>query len=311
MCKGFIGRAMERFERAIVLLFILHFLIFVHECGHLLVGKAFGIATLSFNVGFGPAFRSYTGPETIYSLRYIPLGGYVEFFQRDRYDPESLQNYIKEIEELRPQRAAMLNDPSRDLRSTSRYQLILMLLAGPAVNLIVGRWCIRWSRAIYLREHQRFSDRLGRSPGDFKLLEQYMHFVSDFSVGHLSRVHTHARGSNSRLRLLFSIGGPVSVIRQLWISLEVYHRRPLYGILRAMGPLSMGLGIVNLLPIPPLDGGRILLVLVEGGVSPESTLTILLTAVSALGFLGLILLGDTRVLYGWVRPVLNRIFRRR
>ena len=54
-------------------------LIFVHELGHFLAARLQGITVTRFAIGFGPVLWSYQGEVTEYSLRAIPLGGYVAF----------------------------------------------------------------------------------------------------------------------------------------------------------------------------------------------------------------------------------------
>ena len=51
-------------------------LVFVHELGHFLVAKFFGVGVLEFALGFGPVLLRWQGKETSYSLRAIPLGGF-------------------------------------------------------------------------------------------------------------------------------------------------------------------------------------------------------------------------------------------
>ena len=54
-------------------------LIFVHELGHFLAARLQGITVTRFAIGFGPVLWSHQGTITEYSLRAIPLGGYVAF----------------------------------------------------------------------------------------------------------------------------------------------------------------------------------------------------------------------------------------
>jgi len=66
-------------------------LITVHELGHFLVAKLTGMKVDEFAVGFGPLIYQNKTPETIYSLRLVPLGGYnkiagMEADDRDRPD---------------------------------------------------------------------------------------------------------------------------------------------------------------------------------------------------------------------------------
>lgn len=53
-------------------------LIIVHECGHFIMCKIFGVRTPSFSVGYGPRLITKKFGETEFSISAIPLGGYVE-----------------------------------------------------------------------------------------------------------------------------------------------------------------------------------------------------------------------------------------
>lgn len=56
----------------------LSMLVVVHELGHFLAARAVGMRVVKFSIGFGPAVVRYRGPETIYQLAAIPIGGYVQ-----------------------------------------------------------------------------------------------------------------------------------------------------------------------------------------------------------------------------------------
>ena len=62
---------------AIKIIFLLGFLIFIHEVGHFLVAKLCKVKVNEFAIGFGPTIWKKQGNETKYALRLIPLGGFV------------------------------------------------------------------------------------------------------------------------------------------------------------------------------------------------------------------------------------------
>jgi regulator of sigma E protease len=97
--------------------FALGVIIVVHEAGHLLVAKAFGVRVLTFSVGFGKRLWSTRRGETEYRLSAIPLGGYV------RLGGEN------------PEEAT---DDPREFLNKPRWQRILVYLAGPAFNIILA-----------------------------------------------------------------------------------------------------------------------------------------------------------------------------
>lgn len=62
---------------AIKIIFLLGFLIFIHELGHFTVAKLCKVKVNEFAIGFGPAIWKKQGKETKYALRLVPLGGFV------------------------------------------------------------------------------------------------------------------------------------------------------------------------------------------------------------------------------------------
>src|SRR5699024_9665722 len=52
-------------------------LVFVHEWGHLIFAKRAGMLAREFAIGFGPKIFSFEKNETLYTIRLLPIGGYV------------------------------------------------------------------------------------------------------------------------------------------------------------------------------------------------------------------------------------------
>ncbi|MBM7094210.1 RIP metalloprotease RseP [Bacillus sp. H-16] len=71
---------------AIVIIFGL--LVFIHEWGHLIFAKRAGILCREFAIGFGPKIFSFKKNETTYTIRLLPLGGFVRMAGED---PEMIQ----------------------------------------------------------------------------------------------------------------------------------------------------------------------------------------------------------------------------
>ena len=69
---------------AIKIIFLLGFLIFIHESGHFLVAKACKIKVKEFAIGFGPTIWKKQGKETKYALRLIPLRWICKYAWRRR-----------------------------------------------------------------------------------------------------------------------------------------------------------------------------------------------------------------------------------
>ena len=94
--------------------------VFVHELGHFLVAKAVDIKVEKFALGFGPKLLGVTLGETEYSLRALPLGGYIKMVGQDDFRPR------KEIAE---------EDP-RSFNAKSVGARLAVISAGVVMNVL-------------------------------------------------------------------------------------------------------------------------------------------------------------------------------
>ena len=74
---------------AIKIIFLLGFLIFIHELGHFTVAKWCKVKVNEFAIGFGPTIWKKQGKETKYAIRLIPLGGFVSMEGEDERSEDS------------------------------------------------------------------------------------------------------------------------------------------------------------------------------------------------------------------------------
>ena len=58
-------------------LLLLSIIICIHEAGHLMAAKLFGVYCYEYSFGMGPVIFQKKGKETIYSIRALPVGGFV------------------------------------------------------------------------------------------------------------------------------------------------------------------------------------------------------------------------------------------
>ena len=69
---------------------VLTLLVFVHELGHFATAKWFGIKVTEFGFGFPPRIKGFQYGETLYSINWLPLGGFVRMLgEEDPTDPRS------------------------------------------------------------------------------------------------------------------------------------------------------------------------------------------------------------------------------
>ena len=97
---------------------VLGVLIFVHELGHFLFAKLFGVRVLTFSLGFGPKLIGKVVGDTEYVLSAFPLGGYVKMFGEN---PDEQQ--IDEAER------------HGSFAHKSVWKRFCIVLAGPVFNL--------------------------------------------------------------------------------------------------------------------------------------------------------------------------------
>ncbi|MGN7386781.1 RIP metalloprotease RseP [Sporosarcina sp. SAFN-015] len=77
-------------ETVIAFIIIFGSLVFFHELGHFLFAKKAGIMVREFAIGFGPKILAIRKKETLYTIRILPLGGYVRMAGED-FDTVELQ----------------------------------------------------------------------------------------------------------------------------------------------------------------------------------------------------------------------------
>lgn len=70
-------------ETAIAFIIVFGSLVFFHELGHFIFAKRAGIMVREFAIGFGPKILGLTRGETLYTIRLLPLGGYVRMAGED------------------------------------------------------------------------------------------------------------------------------------------------------------------------------------------------------------------------------------
>jgi regulator of sigma E protease len=70
-------------ESTIAFILIFGSLVFFHELGHFIFAKRAGIMVREFAIGFGPKILAFTKGETLYTIRILPIGGYVRMAGED------------------------------------------------------------------------------------------------------------------------------------------------------------------------------------------------------------------------------------
>jgi regulator of sigma E protease len=324
----------------ILLTYILPFLamlmvlIVIHELGHYFTAKWFGVKVLEAGIGYPPRAFGFTWRDTIYSINWLPLGGFVRLLgEEDPDDPESLAAQaawkrliilasggvlnlmlpillfaivfmlpqdvpagpvvIDVVEQNSPAEAAGLlsgdeiitidgdeientNDASRAIRlhlgDTLDFEVQRDFFGGGS-GVVVAAVEARWSPPegqgpTGIRIHNLVSGSAvcqgeGR-PEQCYTTEQYGFFEA-VPKGWTATLETLTLARNQVIMILKGgsgpdFAGPVGIAQ---VTGEVVDESGWKPLLELAALLSINLGIINLLPLPMLDGGRIAFVLLE------------------------------------------------
>jgi regulator of sigma E protease len=298
---------------------VLGILIFVHELGHFLLAKLFGVRVQAFSLGFPPKLLHKKIGDTEYRLSVVPLGGYVKLLGENPNDEVA--------PELEPY--SFMHHPL--------WHRFLIVLAGPVFNLIfavlalflvfalsgipyltteignvkadspaaqagllagdkvlsvagqpVGRWEDLSQKIRQAGEHPlTLSVQRGEQVFDIEVLPQRMETSDIFgakvqaiiigissgdklAIDHVGPLEALREGSAYTFRLswltvlsfykllvreapLKSLGGPILIAQVAGRQAEL----GLTYLVQFMAVLSVNLFLLNLLPIPVLDGGHL------------------------------------------------------
>ena len=324
-------------------------IIFVHEFGHFITARIFGVKVHEFALGMGPKLLSWRKGETRYSLRAIPVGGFCNMEGEDQ--------------------------ASDDEGSFSRkpwYARLIILAAGAAMNVLLGFIiCTAFVGLFYSEsgipstvvaevvpeapaaEFLQPGDRIvalngqkvnikkdidfamqqsGGAEGEIafvrngeKIIMPFKPYVAEYSDGtpaYLVGVTIKTEKPNIfnvvresfcqtiwmgkmvyvSLGMMISgqvgvneISGPVGVVVVMNETAQQGGMAGFINLLFLGAFISVNIGIMNLLPIPALDGGRILFVIIEAirrkPIPPEKE--------GVVHFVGLLLLFGLMIFATW------------
>lgn len=211
----------------IVALFSLSGLIILHEFGHFIVAKKFGVKIEEFGLGFPPRIFSKKIGKTIFSLNFIPFGGFVKMYGL------GLEEDIKS---------------PHSFTGKTIWQRALILSSGPISN---------WLTAVILLT-------LVNIINAYPIFQSFIEGIKD--TIYLTRLIV-ATISQSLIALIkgeplppdVQLMGPIGIgtfiVRATQAGLSFF--------LEFIAVISLHLTVLNLLPIPVLDGGKLLFLTIE------------------------------------------------
>jgi len=292
-------------------------IILAHELGHFLAAKWVGIPAEEFSIGMGPEIYQRKGSKTVFSIRALPIGGYVKFVGEDEK-----------------------SDDPRAFSNAKVWKRFLTILSGPLMNFLLAVLLlaiffmafgtIRTSTHILevidgspayeaglqkgdkiIGINGREIDKINEEKGielirdvikkegnqplqitilrngetlDFEILPNYNEDKNTYEIGiYFGRFQRH--GLLSSIKLAFIQTGKLIALMVQLVGSMIFRGQGLNEVVGPVGIvgeinravksgiqdvinfaiiITLNLGIINLIPFPALDGGRLALLIVEG-----------------------------------------------
>lgn len=304
----------------ILAVLVFGFLIFIHECGHFVFARIFGVKINEFSMGMGPKLISHTSKKNgiVYSLRLFPIGGFVSMAGEDEESDDENAFCNKPVWQrmIITAAGAVINI----LAGIIAMAIIIVCtgeLSGTQISyfgtfkaetveyvsteeqgLAVGDRITRiGTKKVHISDDMRYEIQMaGAQPVDVTVMRDgktvVIEDVSFSTVEESGIVFGLADFGTDSERLTpesiarHTVWRTVSMMRSIWASLTGLVSGE-YGLEMMSGPVGIGtemvkvaeqsyadfaiiavlisinLGIMNLLPLPALDGGRLVFQLIE------------------------------------------------
>lgn len=299
---------MDAIITAFWVILVFGLIIFIHELGHFSSAKFFGVTVHEFAIGMGPAIWKKEKNNTLYSLRAIPMGGYVKMEGEDE-----------------------ASDDEGSFSSKKPLQRFIILFAGAFMNIILGflvsimitaqapyikdltvnntidgypakqvgiqagdkilkanntKVNIDMDFSMIINNPKRADENLNvevlrngqklsfnvptikteygkvvgieysTSPKSFSNVIYYSYYQS---IAIIKMTYQTFFGMFSGKVDVNEVSGPVGIVKEIGSAAK----RGFSDILFISMLISLNLGVVNLMPLPALDGGRIVFVVFE------------------------------------------------
>ncbi|GGF25360.1 M50 family metallopeptidase [Subtercola lobariae] len=118
----------------------------LHEVGHLVPAKKFGVKVTQYMIGFGPTIFSRRRGETQYGVKAFPLGGYISMVgmfppakpggKLRRTSTGFFNNLVQDARKASTDSVG--DDDSRAFYKLPVYKRVIIMLGGPTMNLLLG-----------------------------------------------------------------------------------------------------------------------------------------------------------------------------
>lgn len=218
---------------------IISALVAVHEGAHLVVARRCGLAVTEYAIGFGPVVASVKARGITWALRAIPAGGFVSIV-----GPTEVSKVPEGTLE------------SQTLRGTTPARRVATIAAGPVSNLVVA---VLLTAVAYGpvgipsetgRVHLAPVDAVTEGVAETSA-------VTAATLTGLSRIVTGADEYAAAVASGDRDEAPAAFLSPVGAADLIGDLDDAHYVIRFAAILSAGLGVFNLLPFPPLDGGHL------------------------------------------------------
>ena len=129
---------MSVFITLLAALFVFSAVIAIHEFGHFAVAKLCGIRVNEFSIGMGPALWKTVRKGTQYTLRALPVGGYVALEGEESPESQQAEAARDRREEAAPAPVPPEEGIGIPLNEAPVWQRMLVMVAGAVMNFVLG-----------------------------------------------------------------------------------------------------------------------------------------------------------------------------
>lgn len=291
-------------QTAVAAIFVFLLVILLHELGHFSIAKLVGIKVNEFSIGMGPKLFKTRKGETQYSLRLLPIGGYVrmEGEEEDSNDPRAFNNASTLARIAVVAAGAIMNF----ILAFVVFSIVSFNLGEPTTTIgeilpdspAQHGGLMEGDRIIAINQTEtkswdELSNAIANSDGnelDIRIIrdgkEENLYIKPSLQEGRLmigivpkyekSLLAGIRGGFESTItfiglmfdfvKMLFTgqvtiehLSGPVGVINEIGQAAKM----GFLNLLLLLGFISVNLGFFNLLPIPALDGSRLVFLFIE------------------------------------------------
>lgn len=237
-------------------LFVFTIVVLIHEFGHFIAARRLGINAYEFSIGFpfSPKIATiFKHKETEFTLRLLPLGGFVRF---SKDEDEERDNPLNPFDK---------GDESVGFLKEERWKRVIIISAGSIFNIIFAFLII--AIALIFAKHISLFDAMLAS----------LKTIEAVSVGTIQLIFNLFSGNGS----MDSLSGPIGIA----VMAGKAANEGFVNLIYFTGLLSLSLGILNLLPLPALDGGHLIILAIESfKKSPLSQRTYQIIGVAGISF---------------------------